>query len=158
MSRQGDDTCERSSDDQPDERSPIAEVDGLDRQVDCRVHGECGMRVEPERQSYQQDRSAPSRTEPRGTAARQRETGRAHADERVGVAARSERARVARREEARQPGSKQARLSILVAQVDPHEHRDHEEQHGVQHVIAETLAEQCHRDERRRPEVLRDVR
>ena len=69
----------------------------------------------------------------------------------------SQRARIARGEEAAERGAGQPRVARLVAQVPPQEHRDRHEHHGVQHVIAEAIAEQRHRQEADRAEVLGDV-
>ena len=85
------------------------------------VDEEGGVRIQRERQPKDQDRTAPSRAEPRGVAAHQREDGAADTDERIGVAARAQRARVAGGEETAEPGSEQARLATLVAQVPPEE-------------------------------------
>ena len=103
-----------------------------------------------ERQPEHQHRPAPPPAEPRRTAADERQAGAEHAGQRVRVAAVAERAEVAGREEAREAGGDDARLAILVAKIPPDEHRHGEEQHGVEHVIAEPIAEQRHRHERQR--------
>ena len=91
-------------------------------------------------------------------AACQREARAEDADHRVGVAARGEGVEVAGPEEAREGRGEDARLGFLAAEIPPHEDRHGHEQHRMQHVIAQRVAENRHRQECEQPEVLRDVR
>ena len=140
-----------------DERRTVPEVDCLDREVDPGVDRKGGMRVDSKGEPQTHQRAAPSRAAPGGVPSGHRQRRTSHSHQRVGVAARAELARIAGCKETREPAADQARLAILVSEVEPHVDRHEKKESHVQQVVAQTVTEDRHRHKGHQGEVLCDV-
>ena len=143
---------------QADERRAIAEVNRFEQEVQARVDGKRRVGTEGHRQRGQHQRTAPAPAPACRVAACQREPRTENADHRVRITARGDGVEVAGPEEAREGRGQDARLGFLCAEIPPDEDRHGHEQHRVQQVVAQGVAEDRHRQECEQPEVLRDVR